>query len=122
MRIRIIPGITLGAAVAVTASLLLAGWVASTAGVILYAVWLGLQSGMVRTLGAALLPAWFGTRHLGSIQGTMSFIGVLASAAGPIAFSLTESTTDSFRSTATLWAVAPLLAMVFALSKRPITT
>ena len=119
MGTRYAPAVTL---VMLSGSLLLAGWVASTVGVVLYAVWLGLQSGMVRTLGAALLPAWFGTRHLGSIQGTMSFIGVLASAAGPIAFSLTESATDSFRSTATLWAVAPLLAMVFALSKRPITT
>ena len=119
MGTRYAPAVTL---VMLSGSLLLAGWVASTVGVVLYAVWLGFQSGMVRTLGAALLPAWFGTRHLGSIQGTMSFIGVLPSAAGPIAFSLTESTTDSFRSTATLWAVAPLLAMVFALSKRPITT
>ena len=91
MGTRYAPAVTL---VMLSGSLLLAGWVASTVGVVLYAVWLGLQSGMVRTLGAALLPAWFGTRHLGSIQGTMSFIGVLASAAGPIAFSLTESATD----------------------------
>ena len=108
--------------VMLTGSLLLAGWVSSTAGVIAYAVWLGLQSGMVRTLGAALLPAWFGTRNLGAIQGAMTFIGVLASAAGPIAFALTESATDSFRTSATLWAVVPLTAAFFALSKRPIPT
>ncbi|HAB57895.1 MAG TPA: MFS transporter, partial [Acidimicrobiaceae bacterium] len=71
MGTRYAPAVTL---VMLAGSLLLAGWVASTAGVILYAVWLGLQSGMIRTLGAALLPAWFGTRHLGSIQGAMSFI------------------------------------------------
>ena len=103
-------------------SLTLAGWVSTTAGVVLYAVWLGLQSGMVRTLGAALLPAWFGTRNLGAIQGTMTFVGVLASAAGPIAFSLTQSATDSFRTSATLWAFVPLVAMLFALSKRPVPT
>ena len=103
-------------------SLTLAGWVSTTAGVVLYAVWLGLQSGMVRTLGAALLPAWFGTRNLGAIQGTMTFVGVLASAAGPIAFSLTQSATDSFRTSATLWAIVPLVAMLFALSKRPVPT
>ena len=114
---RYAPAVTL---VMLTGSLLLAGFVSSTTGVIVYAVWLGLQSGMVRTLGAALLPAWFGTRHLGAIQGAMSFIGVLASAAGPIAFSLTESATDSFRTSATLWAMAPLIAAFFALSKRPI--
>ncbi len=116
---RYAPAVTL---VILTGSLLLAGWVSSTAGVIAYAVWLGLQSGMVRTLGAALLPAWFGTRNLGAIQGAMTFIGVLASAAGPIAFALTESATDSFRTSATLWAVVPLTAAFFALSKRPIPT
>ena len=52
----------------------------------------------------------------------MTFIGVLASAAGPIAFALTESATDSFRTSATLWAVVPLTAAFFALSKRPIPT
>ncbi|MEM9465872.1 MAG: MFS transporter [Actinomycetota bacterium] len=116
---RYAPAVTL---VTLTGSLLLAGWVSSTAGVIAYAVWLGLQSGMVRTLGAALLPAWFGTRNLGAIQGAMTFIGVLASAAGPIAFALTESATDSFRTSATLWALVPLTAAFFALSKRPIPT
>ena len=116
---RYAPAFTL---VMLTGSLLLAGSVSSTTGVVLYAVWLGLQSGMVRTLGAALLPAWFGTRNLGAIQGAMTFIGVLASAAGPIAFALTESATDSFRTSATLWALVPLLATFFALSKRPTPT
>ena len=74
----------------------------------------------MRTLGAALIPKWFGTRHLGSIQGAMTFLGVLASAAGPIAFSLTETATGSFRSAATLWAMAPIVAAAFALSKRPV--
>ena len=52
MGTRYAPAVTL---VMLSGSLLLAGWVASTVGVVLYAVWLGLQSGMVRTLGAALL-------------------------------------------------------------------
>ena len=43
-------------------------------------------------------------------------------AAGPIAFSLTQSATDSFRTSATLWAIVPLVAMLFALSKRPVPT
>lgn len=108
--------------VGLTGVLLLAGFVSSTPGVILYATWFGLQAGTVRTLGAALIPKWFGTKHLGSIQGAMTFLGVLASAAGPIAFSLTESATGSFRTSATLWAVVPLVAAAFALSKRPVPT
>ena len=114
---RYAPAVTL---VMLSGSLLFAGWVSTTLGVIVYAIWLGLQSGMVRTLGAALLPAWFGTRHLGAIQGAMTFLGVLASAAGPIAFSLTESAAGSFRTSATLWALVPIIAAFFALSKRPV--
>jgi MFS family permease len=98
----------------------LAGSVSSTTGVIVYATWFGLQAGMVRTLGAAVIPLWFGTRHIGAIQGSLTFLGVLASAAGPIAFALTESATGSFRTAATLWAMVPLVTTVFALSKRPI--
>lgn len=101
-------------------TLSLAGTVSSTTGVVVYATWFGLQAGTVRTLGAALIPTWFGTKHLGSIQGAMTFLGVLASAAGPIAFSLTETATGSFREAATLWAAAPIVAAVFALSKRPV--
>lgn len=106
--------------VGLSATLLLAGTVTSTVGVIAYATWFGFQAGTVRTLGAALIPTWFGTRHLGSIQGSMTFLGVLASAAGPIAFSLTETASGSFRQSATLWMMAPLIAAAFALSKRPV--
>lgn len=108
--------------VALIASLVLAGTVASTAGVIVYATVLGVHSGMSRTIGAALIPTWFGTRHIGAIQGALTFLTVLASAAGPIAFSLTESATGSFRTSATIWALAPAVAFFFALSKRPLTS
>ena len=106
--------------VGLAVTLALAGWVGSTSGVIVYATWFGLQAGMVRTLSAALIPSWFGTRHLGAIQGAMTFLGVLASAAGPIAFSVTESAAGGFREAATLWAAVPLIAATFALSKRPV--
>ncbi len=97
-------------------TLLLAGSVSSTAAVIGYAVMFGLTAGATRTLGAALIPAWFGVRHIGSIQGALSFIGVMGSAAGPIAFSLTESSSGSLRDTAMIWAAVPLIAAVFAAS------
>jgi|DEB0MinimDraft_10_1074344.scaffolds.fasta_scaffold00145_18 MFS family permease len=107
--------------VALIVTLLLAGSVSSTAGVIVYATVLGIHSGMSRTIGAALIPTWFGTLHIGAIQGALTFLGVLASAAGPIAFSLTESATGSFRTSAGLWALAPAIAFFFALSKRPLS-
>ena len=100
-------------------TLLLASQVSTLPAVICYAVIFGLMSGTMRTLGAALVPKWFGLDHIGSIQGALMFIGVLASAAGPIAFSVTASATGSFRSTALLWAALPLLGAVFAATNRP---
>lgn len=108
--------------VGLSGTLVLAGSVSSTAGVVVYATWFGIQAGTIRTLSAALIPTWFGTRHLGSIQGAMTFLGVLASAAGPIAFSITQTATGSFREAATLWAMVPVAAAAFALSKRPVPT
>jgi len=102
-----------------SATLLLAGSASSTTAVIAYATWFGLTAGSVRTLGAALIPKWFGIDHIGSIQGAATFIGVLASAAGPIAFSLTASGLGGFRETAIVWAAVPLVGAVFALTNRP---
>lgn len=102
-----------------SATLLLASQVSTLPAVICYAVLFGLMSGTVRTLGAALVPKWFGLDHIGSIQGALMFIGVLASAIGPIAFSVTASATGSFRSTALLWAALPLVGAVFAATNHP---
>lgn len=110
---RLAPATTL---VMLSFTLLLAGSVSSTTAVIGYAVVFGLTAGATRTLGAALIPAWFGVRHIGSIQGALTFIGVMGSAAGPIAFSLTESATGSLRDTAMIWALAPIAAAVFAIT------
>ena len=91
-------------------TLVLAGTVSSTTTVIVYAMVFGLTAGATRTLGAALIPKWFGVAHIGSIQGALTFIGVLGSAAGPIALSVTEGFTGSFRDAAIVWAVVPLAA------------
>ncbi len=57
---------------------------------ITYATVLGATGGAVRTGAALLLPAWFGTGHLGSIHGVLTFAGVAASALGPVALALAE--------------------------------
>ncbi len=99
-------------------TLFLAGSVASTAAVIAYACMLGFNSGVIRTLSSALVPGWFGTKHIGSIQGAMTFMGVLASAAGPIALALTESATGSFRTAALVWCGVPLVGAALATRNR----
>lgn len=99
-----------------TATLVVAGSASSTGEVIGYAVLLGLLGGAARSVSSTLPPAWFGVRNLGAIQGTLSFVGVMASAAGPFAFSVTELATGGYRSTALAWAVAPAaLTVLFAL-------
>ncbi len=49
------------------------------------------MGGAIRTTTATLMPAWFGTGHLGSIQGLLTLFTVGASALGPVALSLTQS-------------------------------
>lgn len=98
-----------------TLTLLVAGSASSTTEVIAYAVLLGLTGGASRSITSTVMPAWFGVRHLGAIQGSLSFIGVMASAAGPFAFSLTEIATGGYRSSAVIWAAVPaVLVAVFA--------
>jgi len=99
-------------------TLLLAGNVSSTPAVIGYACVLGFYSGVSRTISSALVPGWFGTKHIGSIQGAMTFMGVLASAAGPIALALTESATGSFRTAALVWCGVPLIGAAIATRNR----
>ena len=100
-------------------ALLLAGSVTSTPGVIAYATWLGLTGGASRSLTTTLIPGWFGTAHLGSIQGSIAFIGVMSSAIGPFAFSLTELAVGGYRSTALLWAIVPAIACLTTLIRAP---
>ena len=99
-----------------TATLVVAGRATSTVAVVGYAILLGLTAGSGRSLTSVLAPRWFGTRHLGAIQGSLSFVAVMASASGPFAFSLTEIATNGYRSTAMVWALAPAaIALGFAL-------
>jgi len=112
---RLAPAVTL---IMLSLTLLLAGTVSTTGAVVAYAVMFGLTAGATRTLGAALIPAWFGVANIGSIQGALTFVGVVGSAAGPIALSVTQSGTGSFRDAALVWVVVPLAAAIWAARAR----
>jgi MFS family permease len=77
--------------------------------VILYAVTLGAAAGAQRPLAATVFPRWFGLANIGAIQGLSTFIGVGASAIGPVAFSLVRSGIGEYRTTALWFAIIPLL-------------
>ncbi len=83
--------------------------------VITYAIVLGAAGGSIRTVTSALLPAWFGTKHLGSIQGTLTFINVVGSAIGPVALALLQSSMGSYPPAIMLLATIPAAVLVFAL-------
>ena len=100
-------------------TLVVAGTAASTVAVIGYAILLGLTAGASRSLTGVLAPRWFGVRHLGSIQGSLTFAGVMASASGPFAFSLTEIATGSYRATAIVWGLAPATFAAFLFVRPP---
>lgn len=87
--------------------------------ILLYAVVLGCAGGATRSTTATLLPRWFGTKHIGSIQGTSTFIGVTASALGPVAFAVTRGITGTYDQAAALLVLLPAAAGIAALAVKP---
>lgn len=100
-------------------ALLLAANLTPGLAVLTYAVLLGSAGGASRSVGATLLPRWFGTAHIGAIQGLASLIGVASSALGPVAFSLARDVTGTYEQAATLFALIPTVAALAALALKP---
>lgn len=100
------------------ASLLLASNLTPGITVVVYAVTLGSAGGASRSVGATLLPRWFGTTHIGAIQGTATFVGVAASALGPFAFSIARDIGGSYEQAAALFAILPFAVAAVALTLR----
>jgi MFS family permease len=86
--------------------------------VITYAVVLGAAGGAIRTVAATLLPDWFGTKHLGSIQGTLTLLNVGASALGPVTLAVAEGSLGSYPPASLGLGLIAVAAMVFALPSR----
>lgn len=101
-------------------SLFLASGLTPGLAVVLYAVSLGAAGGAQRSVGATLLPRWFGVRHIGSIQGTATFINVASTALGPVAFSLARDVAGDYSGAALWFALIPIVAGVFAMWLKPV--
>ncbi len=88
--------------------------------ILVYAVSLGAVGGTVRAALSTMVPGYFGTAHIGSIQGLMSVLLVGGSALGPVVLALAEAATGSYRS-ANLWLVIiPTISALVALANRPL--
>lgn len=107
---------TLGAGLLVAAHLLAAS-AAPGVRVVIYAIVLGAAAGSINTVTNALLPLWFGTRHLGSIHGTIRVLGSGASAIGPVALALLEAQFGSYPPAILMISIVAAAAMLFSLTR-----
>ncbi len=83
--------------------------------VISYAIVLGAAGGATRTISATLLPTWFGTTHLGNIQGTLTLFNVGASALGPVTLAVLEGSLGSYPPAILTLSLIPVAALLFSL-------
>ncbi len=83
-----------------------------------YAVSLGATGGAARAALATMLPGYFGTDHIGAIQGVMTVTSVAGSAVGPVTLALVESSLGSYRAANLVLLVLPVLALLFTLTNR----
>lgn len=81
-----------------------------------YALLLGATGGASRSVGATLLPRWFGTANIGSISGFATLIGAGSTALGPVAYSLVRDATGDYGSASLLYIVIPVLVALSALA------
>lgn len=100
---------------------LLGAFVAPGIVVFVYAFSLGAAGGAVRTISATLLPDWFGTGHIGAIQGSLTLINVAGSALGPVALAVLESGFGTYRPALLVLFWLPLSVAVGAAFVRPPT-
>jgi len=105
-----------GAALLITAHLL-AATAAPGFRVLIYAIVLGAAAGAINTATQALLPLWFGTRHLGSIRGTHQVISAGASALGPVALALLQAQFGSYPPAILVISSIAVAAFLFALTR-----
>lgn len=105
-----------GAGLLVSAHLL-AATAAPGARVVIYAIVLGSASGAINTTTNALLPLWFGTKNLGSIQGTLRVLNAGSSALGPVALALLQGQLGSYPPAVLAISTIAATAMMLALTR-----
>ncbi len=84
----------------------------------LYGIILGATSGLIRIVGSVVWADYFGRRHLGSIAGLTTPIGVAGSAFGPLLFGVGRDLMGTYNTVLTLTAVIPLLLGIATLFLR----
>lgn len=99
---------------ALAVSLAWATWVTSGLSAIFFGLLLGAAGGSIRAVEAATLPRYYGTRHIGSIRGFVTALGVGATAFGPLLFAGAFDTQGSYRAILLTSAALPILIALAA--------
>ncbi|MEW1982508.1 MFS transporter [Citricoccus sp. NPDC079358] len=89
------------------------GWSA-----IVYGLVLGAAGGGLRGVEAAAFAHYFGTRHIGTIRGVATAVGLAATALGPLLLSLGRDLSGDYTTPALILAALPLAVGVAALLVR----
>lgn len=112
---RFVPAFSMLALVAVH---VLAAGLSGPVTILVYAVGLGSVGGTVRAALSTMVPGYFGTGHIGAIQGLITVASVAGSAVGPVVLAVTQAATGGYRSANLILAVIPVLATVVCLFNR----
>lgn len=99
---------------ALAVSLAWATWVTSGLSAIFFGLLLGAAGGSIRAVEAATLPRYYGTRHIGSIRGFVTALGVGATAFGPLLFAGAFDAQGSYRAILLTSAALPILIALAA--------
>jgi MFS family permease len=110
----------LGVLLCMPAALLLLALSESHGPLLLFALLFGMSNGLVTILRGALIPEFFGRRHLGRIGGAMSSLGLLARAAAPLAAAWLLPAMNGYPNLLLLLAgLGQAAAVAFAFARRP---
>ena len=96
------------------ATLILAGFLDPGPIVFVYALMLGAAGGASRSVGATLMPRWFGTDHIGAITGLSTLAGVASTAIGPVAYSVARDLSGGYTTASLVFVVLPLAVSMAA--------
>lgn len=88
--------------------------------IVLYSISLGAAGGAVRATLSSMMPNYFGTLHLGAIQGAMAVTSVAGSALGPLVLSTVANAMGSFKSANLVMMLIPLMVAFGCLTNRPL--
>jgi MFS family permease len=85
----------------------------------IYSVVFGMSNAALHAVYAYVWPRYFGRKHLGSIQGTATMIGVVGASLGPLPLGIAYDLFGSYTSALFLFAAQPLLAAILVLFVKP---